>query len=136
MLSQVLESGGGSLYGKPDSPDLWLVPRANESLVLEATGRVATVLTADPYIVGVPAGAVGTLGVGAAIVFQGALADYLATQTAAQTLVEELSKAIPPIVAVARRYAEGDCELCVRRSVWSQSAPRRYTKETRQTRKA
>lgn len=133
MLSQALSAAGGIPGGEP-SPDLWIEPRASESLVLEASGRVAGVLTADPVIVGVPAGAVGTLGVGAAVVFQGALADYLAQEQAAQTLVSELSNAIPPIVAVARRYAEGECELCVRRSLWSQSSPRYYTTELRQKR--
>lgn len=133
LLSQVLSARGG-LPGEDPTPDLALDPRAEEALVLEATGRMARVLTVDPVIVGVPAAGIGALGIGAAVVFQGALADYLAQEQAAQTLVGELSAAIPPIVAVARRYAQSDCELCVRRSVWSQASPRSYVTERHQKR--
>lgn len=123
MLSQVMEAGGG----RP-STDLWLDPRLGATMALEPSGRIAQVLTADPVVVGVPAGVSGAaLGIGAVVIFQGLLAEAVAQEQAVLTLVSELSAAIPPIVGAARRYAEGDCELCVRRSVWSQSSPRRYT---------
>lgn len=117
-----------------DSIDYVLEPRTQDSLVLEATGRVATITTADPMVIGVAAPAAGTLAVGATLLLEAMVAQYLSEQAAAQTLASVMAEAIPPIVQAARRYATGDCEQCVRKSVWGQSAPRTYVTEHYQKR--
>lgn len=117
-----------------NSIDYILDPQVNEAFVLEATGRVATVTTADPMVIGVAAPAAGTLAVGATILIEALVAQYLAEQEAAQTLAGVMANAVPPIVQAARRYATGDCEQCVRKSVWGQSTPRAYVTERHQKR--
>lgn len=132
FLSLITRAVEGQAIG--DAIDYVLDPRVDEALVLEATGRVATVTTADPMVIGVAAPAGGTLALGATILLESAVAQYLAEQEAAQTLASVLANAVPPIVQAARRYATGDCEQCVRRSVWGQSAPRTYVTERYQKR--
>jgi hypothetical protein len=117
-----------------DSIDYILDPQVNEALVVEATGRIATVTTADPMVIGVAAPAAGTLAIGATVLIEALVAQYLAEQEAAQTLAGVMANAVPPIVQAARRYATGDCEQCVRKSVWGQSSPRRYVTEHYQKR--
>lgn len=117
-----------------DAIDYILDPQVNEALVVEATGRVATVTTADPMVIGVAAPAAGTLALGATVLIEAAVAQYLSEQEAAATLAATLANAVPPIVQAARRYATGDCEQCVRKSVWGQSTPRSYVTERHQKR--
>lgn len=132
FLALITRAVEGQAIG--NSIDYILDPQVNEALVVEATGRVATITTADPMVIGVAAPAAGTLAVGATILIEALVAQYLAEQSAAQTLASVLANAVPPIVQAARRYATGDCETCVRKSVWGQSAPRRYVTETHQKR--
>lgn len=126
-----------ALQGKRDT-DLWLDPRASVTTVMEASGRVATVPTADPIIRGVPSSAPGAggaaMGIGAVVVLLGLIAEDIAAEAKVQTLAAALADAIPPMVGAARKYAEADCELCVRRGVWGQSSPRYYVTERHQKR--
>lgn len=132
FLSLITRAVEGQAIG--DSIDYILDPQVNEAWVVEATGRIAAITTADPMVIGVAAPAAGTLAIGATLLLEATVAQYLSEQSAAHTLAGVLADAVPPIVQAARRYATGDCEQCVRKSVWGQSAPRRYVTETYQKR--
>lgn len=130
MLSLLSEA----MQGNPDR-DLVLDPQAGAVAFVEPAGRLVSVPTANPVIRGVPVPSGGAaMGIGAVVVLFGQVAASLAEEQAVQTLVGALSEAIPPMVQAARRFAEGDCETCVRQSVWGQSTPRTYVTERHQKR--
>lgn len=122
-----------AMKGRSDV-DLVLDPQATTVGFVEPAGRFVSVPVANPVIRGVPAPAPGALGLGAVVVLFAQVAESLAEEQAVQTLVGVLSDAVPVMVQAARRFAEGDCEVCVRRSVWGQSTPREYVTERHQKR--
>lgn len=127
MLSAAME-------GRRDV-DLVLDPQARVVAFVEPAGRIVQVQVANPVIRGVPVPSGGAaMGIGAVVVLFGQVAESLAQEQAVQTLVGAMAEAVPPMVQAARRYAEGDCETCVRNSVWGQSTPRGYVTETHQKR--
>lgn len=134
MGQLVLHFLTAAMEGKRDV-DLVLDPQTSEETVVEATGRVATLPKANPVIRGVPSSAPGSaLGLGAVVVLLGLIAEDIASEAKVQTLASQLAEALPPMVGAARKYAEGDCEACVRRGVWGQQTPRVYVTERHQTR--
>jgi len=129
-MGQLILSMMSQIVAGTKDVDLVLDPQASEALVLEAAGRVVQVGVADPIVKAVPAASGATLALGATVLLWGLEMEALAEQQATQSLAATISNAVPPMVQAARRYAAGDCELCVRRSVWGQSTPRSYV-ETR-----
>lgn len=120
-ISQIVEGNGIALdEGRRDE------------LFVSASGFTATVPSFAPRILPftetapLPGG--GAMGAAVVLVaFE--IARDLSQRDGTLELASALANAIPPLVAVATKQAEGSCQSCVRRSLWGQTKPR--VRETR-----